>query len=424
MNAIDTGRRVRAAGPLAAILLVAAAAADPADVRLRSGLTLRGDVELGLTELVVHTPAGDARYPRRAVQRIDWLAPAETPEAVFARRLAGLKPDDLLAHVALARWAADNDLADRAHEVCDYVLKLDPGNAAARALLAAWAAPPATRPAAAGAVASRPAAGPAAPAAQPPRGVPPPPPLSKQDILRLKLSELELDGPPERVSVRLRKQRGQPDLATLVRRELARLPDSDPRWSQTLRYGKPHEQLQIIVRATGLKYLDRIEVRGNPQRFVTFRRRVLPLVVNGCLRSGCHGGANARVFRLPLGSTSSDGFVYTSFALLDRMTTSIGPMFDRDRPEQSALVKYLLPAEKGHEVHPPVPKRRIAPVLNSTRDPRYQAILAWIGSLRSPHPDYQLEYAWPPWMERFTPGKTPAADQEGAKRQEPPPPAP
>ncbi len=418
MNVSEAARSARSAGLFAAILLVAGAFADTADVRLRNGLALRGEVVLELSEVVVHTPAGDARYPRRAVEHIDWLRPADTPAGRFMRRLAAIRPDDLPAHVALARWAADNGLPGRAHDVCDYVLKLDPANAAARALLDALATAPATQPAPA-------ATRPVLPPPRPERGMPPPPPLSKRDILRLKLSELELDGPAERVNVRLRRERGQPDLPTLVRRELARQPDRDPRWDQALRYGKPYEQLQVVVRVTGLKYLDRIEVRGNPQRFVTFRRRVLPLIVNGCARSGCHGGANARAFRFPVGSPSSDAFVYTSFALLDRMTTPIGPMFDRDRPEQSALVQYLMPSEKGHEVHPPVPKRRILPVLKGTRDPRYQALIAWIGSLHSPHPDYRLEYQWPAWMKRFSPPTVeepaPAPVQPAGKAANPPP---
>ena len=82
------------------------------------------------------------------------------------------------------------------------------------------------------------------------------------------------------------------------------------------------------------------------------------------------------------------------------METAAGPMIDRALPEDSALIRYLLPAEEGQPSHPPVEQGRVMPVLRSTRDPRYQTLVQWISSLRSPHPDYEMEYVFPEWLQR------------------------
>ena len=249
------------------------------------------------------------------------------------------------------------------------------------------------------------------------QGVEPPPPLSPDDVLRLKLSELALDGPPERLNLRFLRSRSERDLVDLVRQEMRQAPDYDPDWDQTLEKCRPFEKLPIILKATGLKYADRIELRSHPEVFTTYRRRVLPMVMRSCVRAGCHGAPNAHTFRFPEGSQTSDGFVYTSFVLLDEMQTAAGPMIDRALPEDSALIRYMLPAEEGQPSHPPVERGRVMPVLRSTRDPRYQMLVEWISSLRSPHPDYQLEYVFPEWLKGSS--QPPAVgDEPGATEEE------
>ena len=92
-------------------------------------------------------------------------------------------------------------------------------------------------------------------------------------------------------------------------------------------------------------------------------------------------------------------------------------MIDRALPEDSALIRYMLPAEEGQPSHPPVERGRVMPVLRSTRDPRYQMLVEWISSLRSPHPDYQLEYVFPEWLKGSS--QPPAVgDEPGATEEE------
>jgi hypothetical protein len=379
-------------------LCFAPAAAELARVHLTNGTVMRGDVELTETEARIRNDAGVVICPRERIDSIEWLEEAQTVQANYMRRFWDLKPDDTQQHFELAQWLAEHRLFEAARQQCAYVLKLDPSHEETTQLLQKIQRQaeetPSTQPTA------DEAATPDAAASQPASpAIEPPPLLGKHDILRLKLSELALDGPPEQLSVRYLRARDERDLMDLVREEMEQAFDYDPEWERTVDNGRTYEKLPIVIKATGLKYADRIDLRGHPEVFTTYRRRVLPLVTKGCARTGCHGGKDARAFSFPAGSQNRDEFVYTSFALLDRMQTPAGPMIDRTLPEESALIRYMLPAEEGEELHPPVERGRVTSMLRSTRDTRYQMLVDWISSLRTPHPDYELEYTFPAWLE-------------------------
>jgi hypothetical protein len=352
-------------------------------------------VTLTRAEATVGTLAGEVRYSREQVERIEWLEPAADDRDEFMRRFYAIAPDAVDEQFKLAEWLVEQGLSELADEQCEYVLKLAPNHAGALKLLGRAPAEvdeaPETQPVEA-----------VAPGEEDPgkgdERLTPPPPVSESDILKLKLSEIDLDGPAERLVVRFKKQRDKPDVIDAVRKEMTEAADYDPRWVEMLERGQLHEKLQVVVRATGLKYADRIDLRTDPAVFATYRRRVLPLINRGCIRSGCHSGPNAEVFRFPTGSRTSDGYVYTSFAIIDRFDTDIGPLIERGAPEKSALLRYMLPTEEGRAGHPKVDERDIVPITRGTHDPRYQATVEWIDSLRTPHPDYQLEYKWPEWM--------------------------
>ena len=376
---------------------LAPATADLARVWLDDGTILRADATIVGEGLQLKNLAGEMLLPRERVAGVEWLAPAESDEVEYQRRAFALGEADVMGHFELARWALERELPQSAEQECLHVLAIEPGHAEATAMLEMLrgAAEAAARE---------------ADESSELVGVDPPPVLSAADIMRLKLAELDWNGPSERLNIRFLKERGQHDVEDLVAREINAMPDADPRWADTLRTGRPEEKLRVILEATGLKYADRIEIRNDPRAFATFKRRVLPLVQRGCLRSGCHGGAEAFVFRLPRGPRASDEYVYTSFAILDRIQTAAGPLIDRSLPEQSALLRYMLPSEKGSEVHPPVQKGRINPALWGLHDARYEALVEWVASLESPHPDYELDYAFPEWVS--SPVETPTEEAE------------
>jgi hypothetical protein len=379
----------------------AGAAAEQGRVHLADGTILRGEVELTATEAILTNLAGETRFDRDAVERIEWLEEPAAGETDYLRQFWALSPRDVAGHLDLARRLAEQKAFEQAADQCDYVLKLDPSSRAAAELrdqIAREEGSGASRPARA---AEKTGESRGAAAAQtPPPGLPPPALLSGRDILRIKLSELNLDGAPERLNVRFSRVRNERELIEQIREDLKKADQYDPEWDAVLEKGRPYEQLPIVVKATGLKYIDRIDVRDSPKTFDTYRRRVLPMVLRGCARVGCHGGVGGQGFSLPAGAQVGDEFAYTTFVILDGIRTSAGPLIDRGDPAASVLPQYMLPPEAGRARHPPVAHGRVQPLLRSVQDERYQDIVNWIHSLRTPHPDYGLEYVYPEWYPR------------------------
>ncbi len=372
-------------------VLAAGVAAELADVILKDGTRLRGDVVEAESYIVLRNAAGETRIDRDRVDRIEYIPTPMSVDAEYAHRAGQIPANDIAGHFDLAMWARDKQRYDLVRIQCNFILALDPNHVNARLLL-----DEARKKLAEQAAAAR--GEPGGRDAEEDR-IEIPPPISARDINRLRMAEIRLDGPAEVLLVRFANKRGEPTIEQLVRREVGPIADTlPPDWEDTLDRGRPHEKLQLIVQTTGLRLADQIEVRGDPQTFDTFRKRVVPLLVRGCARSGCHGGAAADGFRFPRGQQTSDEFVYTTFALLERADTAAGPLLDRSLPERSALLSFMLPASESVVGHPPVARGRLTPVLRNRRDPNYQAVLDWIASLRVPRPDYGLEYEYPAWL--------------------------
>jgi hypothetical protein len=331
-----------------------------------------------------------------------WLAPAaisppgaanQSIDDEFRQRAGLLDPNDMEAHVSLAMWARERGRYDLVSVLCKFVLSRMPEHANAKLLLdeatEALSDPASTQPA------SR-------PARRMRENLVAPQMLSDRDINRLKLYELRLDGPPEALQVRFLRRQGESSIEDLARQDiLARGEPLDENWSHTLYRGRPEEKLRLIVRESGLKYAERIDVRNHPEVFVEFRRRVLPLLARGCARGGCHTGPDAEGFRLPNGSRQSDRYLYTAFLLLAEAEPPSGPLVNRSLPEESTLLTFMLPANQTLRPHPAT-RSRINPVIHSRNHPNYQVVLDWINSLSVPKPAYELEYIYPNWLQRAT----------------------
>lgn len=325
-----TQKLIGGAAVLLALCAVWPTAAELADVYLKSGLRLRGDVTTAADEVVLRNAAGEVRIPRADVEKI---VPVQAAAAAPARP----------------------------------------------------AGPAATAP-----------TQPIVDAPEAPE-LPPAPSLSERDIQRLRLHELMLVGPPETVSVRFLRRGKQRELPLEVLDELRRRPDFRTEWEDVLLRGLPREQLQLIVRLTGLQHADRIVIESDPVVFDVFRRRVLPAVNRGCARAGCHSGKNAHVFRFPAGNSDSETYAYTTFVLLDQMQTSQGALIDRGSPERSLLLEYLLPPELTERAHPQGERARVPfkPLARNRTDRLYLAVQDWISYLSVPRPDYGLDYVSP-----------------------------
>lgn len=341
-------QRTRLVGALllAACALVSATPADTGTIFFQDGAKVRGDVTETPAEIVLDTPYGKRRFARDRVSRIEY-------------------------------------------DVQDSPRTANP--------------PAATRPATSAPSGEQKNGDPASrPTRNVYRGPAPPPPLSDRDITRLKLAEYPLDGDPQTVHVEFTKKRGEPTIESLVEKVIADSRSDEPDWKRILEKGHPPERLQLILRTTGLRYADRINVRGDTETFSDFRKKVLPLAMRGCGRTGCHGGNTTEYFRFPTGAQSSDDFVYTAFYVLDTLQTPLGPMLDRDLPEESALLKYMLPHKEGSlPAHPIVKNAKVIPAIESRDSREYRDVVSWISSLRVPHPEYQLAYQPPEWLTKL-----------------------
>ncbi len=398
---------------LLAFLLTAAAvafaSADEADVYLKDGRRLHGDVTETETHVIIRTPAGELPpIPKEQVLRV---VRRVTPDGEYRNKVQGLAPDDVEGHYEVARWAMEIERWDLVVKQCQHVLALDADHRNARVLLEharkQLAEAGEEEPDAADPETGEPADAEEQPAAP----LEPPPKLSDEDIKRLKLNELSFTGGDDRIRVQFKRVRGEPELPRRVAEELRGKEGYDAAWERDFLRMRNDEQLREIIAATGLKYADRVEISGDPARFNVFRRQVLPMLNRDCLRSGCHG-ANGKGFMVPVGSKLSEEYAYTVFYLLDSMETRHGPLLNRDMPRDSVLLNYLLPLERGQGAeqrvqHPDV--KRFRPAVRSRDDRSYQVALDWISSLAMPHPDYGLSYELPQFIRAAPPAEPPEA---------------
>jgi hypothetical protein len=353
MNRCSAGLVVGGCVLLALAGLVTVARGELADVYLKNGLRMRGDVTVTEEEVVLKNLAGEVRLPRSDIERIVAVPATQPASPTTAPSGATEAP------------AADEPPGEASGE--------EPGR----------------------------------------EKLVPAPLISKEDIQRLRMQELLLDGPAEPVNVRFRKIRGEPDLPELVLAELREREDFDPAWEPVLLQGKPHEQLQVILRTTGMKYADRIRFSDDPEVFEMYRRQVLPLIARSCARPSCHAGPAAQAYRFPMGPKTSETFAYSSFVILDGMRTADGPLINRDEPERSILLSFMLPLEEGDPPHPEVGRGRVfRAALSGREDPDYAKVLEWIRYLLVPRVDYGLAYE-NPYAGQV--GKRPAASEESGE---------
>ena len=146
---------------------------------------------------------------------------------------------------------------------------------------------------------------------------------------------------------------------------------------------RPTYQLQLIRNHTGPRYAQRIQIASDPLVFRQFRRTALPLVLNGCATSACHGGLEAKHFRIRTGRLDSDENLYTNFLILNRVRAGRARVIDRVKPENSLLLQFGLPM-RAAERHHPIQIEPLYPM--GIEDPRYQAVRRWIDLLTMPEP--------------------------------------
>jgi len=183
------------------LALAVPAGAELADVYLKNGLALRGEVQLTETEVVLRNVLGEVRIPRAAVARVVAVGAAPLP--------VPLRPADAPTTETLP---APEDKDAEAHEGAEAEVEADAD----------------------------------APATELPL-----PLLSALDIQRVRMSELRLDGPAENVRVDFGSAAAHDRLVGEVLERLRQDPDLDALWRTKLLEGTPAEQLQVIAALPG-----------------------------------------------------------------------------------------------------------------------------------------------------------------------------
>jgi hypothetical protein len=310
-------------------------------------------------------------------------------DASYNERVERLGDKDIDGHYRLAEWCRQQGRYDLVHREARKVLSLDPKHENAALLLKladrklkeTRARAPASRPAASTEISL----------------------LTDADIQRLRWAELQARGfgRVERVRVEFAKgfvERFVKDLVNDAARDRFR--------------ARPAGRFQMVIEASkGVdgareQYADQIRILDDPRVFSEFRRAVLPDVMKGCGTSACHGGSAAGSFRLVNERGRPAQSLYTNFYILQSAVGKGGqPVIDRERPDKSLLLQYLLPASEAQVSHPVV-QGPVRPVFRSREDRGYQAIREWIVSLHYPRPSYGIRFegAEPPTTSRAATG--------------------
>jgi hypothetical protein len=140
-----------------------------------------------------------------------------------------------------------------------------------------------------------------------------------------------------------------------------------------------------------------IYVRNDPIAVAEWRQRVQQVIVQGCATSACHGGPNAGEFYLHnVRNLNGEGPAYTNYFLINTANAAeaaddgsffgggAAALINRDRPELSPLLRYMLPPDQVEDGHPVMDgPNAYNGLVRGTNDPQYQLVGRWIEGLPS-----------------------------------------
>jgi len=155
----------------------------------------------------------------------------------------------------------------------------------------------------------------------------------------------------------------------------------------------PRKLHEIAKFDKDLRYVDKVQIETDPEVFVQFRKRVLPIVLQNCATAGCHSSTNeaAAGFRLSKDPKKLPVSIYTNFVTLCQIKVDNHAVIDRITPEESLLLTYMLPPKdvKPELQHPGDVKYK--PGFPNRASNHYRTIENWIKSLKHPAEDYGVD---------------------------------
>lgn len=344
--------------------------------------TIEGDI----------TPQGDSvqvivkGQPRPLIISKNAIEKTVYPDEVGAQVRDALKqlgPTDVRSRVLAAREAINAHAYDAAREALNQAAAIDPKNREVRDLLdqVARLAPAPEAPA----PASQPTTAPASPAT-------PPKPSVQSFTYKRQVTPAEIN--------RIRQLEWRADQQEAVRVQiepearrkfLAGYVDISPPDFNAL---SPQSQAALILDKGRPEVKTGVLITSDPATMVEFKKSVNRVILQSCASVACHGSAKTGPFVL-VNPAANNAAVYTNFLILQDSWQEVKgakrPLIDRNYPETSLLVQYLLPADLADTPHPEVPNYRGA--VRTKNDPRYTAILNWIQSLNPVAPPYNIDLA-------------------------------
>jgi len=215
--------------------------------------------------------------------------------------------------------------------------------------------------------------------------------LDEEQINLMKVYEINLNDPP---TIRISRNSVERFMLQYVDHPL--VPDTRDGRKAFLRK-TPEEILDVMFRARAREFYGEAMVLGHPESVRIFRNRVQAgWLVNNCATSRCHGGPDVGNLWLVNRRPRSDAATYTNLLVLERTTLDDGtPLIDYERPANSALLHFGLPAGDSAYPHPEVAGWR--PAFRSRDARAFEYAVSWINLMYEPRPDYSIEYV-PPGM--------------------------
>lgn len=371
------------------------AEAKPGIVRTKDGRSIEGEVtDKGPDGISITTRVGTVTLNRDDVQAIDYTT--DINEA-YKKRLAALpRGAGARDHLEIARWLYDQKAYDLARKELDTVLALEPTNEQAQTLrqtVDRQAILDKTKTATPTASHETTTAGPGA------RG-------GDRRLLNLdqinKIRQAEMRETDTRIHFKFDND---------VKKRFA---DSQGITLKDFAAGTAFQQgLLILTKGTPEMRQD-VRVLDDPQSIADFKRRIQPMLVQGCATNNCHSNGHAGDFVLYT-PVDNDFVSYTNFYLLTQYRITVGgekteaaspfspgggphKAIDRTYPANSILAQYGLPREMAEFRHPELPPGQFTPLFRNREDPKYQLLIAWIrNDLLAVEPDYRISDFALPW---------------------------
>lgn len=239
------------------------------------------------------------------------------------------------------------------------------------------------------------------PAAEPEEAKPDSPLLRKlteREIQRIRFLELRgmrrgAESKPESITVKL-----DPKLVE----EFLTLMEGKPNYTGNLARGEfrkltAAQKVHFIAAERGPEFADRIHITSDPEVFVEFRKKVMPLILRGCSTTGCHGPTDteASKFHLYKDPKKAADTTYANFIVLNDVQVDGVSILNRSQPENSLLLSYMLPTKdvKPEMRHPGATE--IKPLFQTRNGADYKRVEKWIGSLKHPVEDYGVHLLKP-----------------------------